>query len=77
MTSEEIEALIAKSACIDSCIPRGMQMAALISLIQTVSGDTSTPAQLMERAKCLYGCIPTGMLMPVLLGMGAQLTIDP
>lgn len=72
VTKEEIQALVAKASCVNSCIPRGMQTAALISLIQTAAEDTSTPQQLMDKARCIDSCISPGMLMPVLIALGAE-----
>lgn len=64
--------LISEAACIDSCIPRGMQTAILISIFCRMAEISCDSADLIEGAKCISECIPPGMQQAVLIYVMCQ-----
>lgn len=70
------DSLMFDARCIDSCIPAGMQLAALISLFQKVAGVSLTTDQLMDGAKCIDSCIPRGMQLPVLISLAQTIVAN-
>ena len=54
------------SVCIASCIPAGMQNAAIIYLLSQQLTPVPTPAEIMAASAC-YTCIPAGMQQAAIL----------
>lgn len=67
MTSAQVSALADDSRCVQSCLPAGMQIAALIHILQQASGNTQTASELADSARCIQSCIPEGMQMAVVI----------
>lgn len=66
MTTAELKALLDDARCIQKCIPGGLQLSALISL---VNAGGMTAAQLIESARCLNSCIPKGLQLAALISL--------
>jgi len=69
----EAEDLISEARCLDSCLPRGIQTAVLISIFCRMANTSCDAEDLIEDAKCLFCKIPTGMEMPVLISLACQI----
>ena len=67
--SADPNTLIAGATCIQSCIPPGMQLPVIISIL----APGEDPNALMDAAKCIQNCIPDGMQLPVLISLVAGL----
>jgi hypothetical protein len=74
--STQPDILLAQSSCYQ-CVPDGMQLEVIISLLNAITGLNLTPAQLIDAARC-YDCVPVGMypeaqtmmLQSILTGIG-------
>lgn len=65
--------LTAQAACLESCIPAGMQVPVLISLFAQLAGVNQDPNFLMQQAKRYADCIPAGLQLPVLLFLACEI----
>jgi len=61
------------AACIDACIPPGMQQSALIYVLLQIQGGTLTTQQLIDGAACIDACIPAGSRSSVAIYLLAQI----
>lgn len=59
--------LIDGSVCIQSCIPAGMQKAAIIYLLSQQLTPVPTPAEIATAASCIQCGIPAGMMDAAIL----------
>jgi hypothetical protein len=66
------DTLMADARCINQCIPSGMQLAVLISMLAKLLGMTTDTNAMMAAARCINSCIPAGMQMAVLIGLVDQ-----
>jgi hypothetical protein len=60
----DTNALLEAAKCAP-CIPKGMEMAVVITLLQEIAGNTMTPNELMNAATCIHCTIPKGMQLEV------------
>lgn len=58
--------LIDQGNC-NKCISTGLQVPAMIALLQQINESNYTTAELEELAKCYSKCIPVGMYWPVVI----------
>lgn len=61
----DTNSLMQASACFDSCIPPGKQLAVQTYLLAVIAGGSLDPNVLMQAASCFESCIPSGMQLPV------------
>lgn len=71
VSAPDVNTIIAQAACF-KCIPKGLEMPALIYMINQATGLNYTVEELIQNAAC-YKCIPTGLQMPVLIWLIDQL----
>ena len=67
------ETLISDAKLIDCCVPKGMQMAVLISLFCQLNDMSCDSQTLINDARCLDQCIPDSEKMAVLINLACQI----
>lgn len=66
------EDLLSDARLIDCCIPRGAQLAVLISLLCQLNDMSCDAPTLLAEASCIDSCIPDGSKMAVLISLMCQ-----
>lgn len=75
----DTSALLNASRCINSCVPPGLQGAAIIQLLnQSLNGtgnimDSADVSALLDAARCVRSCVPPGMENPLIIYLLFQL----
>jgi len=67
------DVLISDAKMIECCIPKGMQMAVLISLFCQLNNMSCDSQTLINNALCTDQCIPDGDKMAVLINLACQI----
>ena len=67
------EDLLSEARCLDSCVPRGMQTAVLISLFCQMAQVSCDSADLIDNARCISECVPDHMQGAVLIYLACQI----
>ena len=73
MTSTDAATLAGDAVCIQSCVPDGLKVPALIVLLADLAGVSPDPHDLIENSVCINSCIPPGLQMSVLINLFAQI----
>ena len=67
MNSADINTVLDGAKCVDSTIPRGMQLPVLIYIFAKLANMQVDPNALIEQAKCINAYIPAGLQVSVLI----------
>jgi hypothetical protein len=73
-TSSDAATLAGDAVCIQSCVPDGLRVPALISLFADIAGVSKDPSDLIKNSVIINCCIPLGLQMAVLVSLFAQIT---
>jgi len=73
MAATPTDVLIAEAACVQQCVPEGMQWPVLIALFAEIAGMAVDTKALIAGAECIQQCIPSGMQLAVLISLADQI----
>mgnify|MGYP003606571225 CR=1 FL=1 len=67
MNAAEINTVLDGAKCVDSTIPRGMQLPVLIYIFSKLANMQVDPQVLIDQAKCINAYVPAGLQLSVLI----------
>ena len=75
--SADPQTLVNNAQCIEHCVPTGMQLPVLISLVAKLAGANPDPTVLVANTQCIGQFIPPGLQLAVLVSVACQLADNP